>query len=125
MYVYDEDKPSVQPQPHGALLAQQRAGRMCMDPGLRFGVPGESTDHAQVTSRVVAELAEMGLIDGPDAVRSVTFAPEATRSSVSTGPPRSGPAPGAPGRAYAEHKYLNAQRLHEWRKCVRLATKSG
>ena len=67
IYVYDEDKPSVQPQPHGALLAQQRAGRLCVDPGrgLRLGVPGESTDHAQVTSRVVAELAEMGSSTGP------------------------------------------------------------
>ncbi len=57
---------------------QQRAGRLFVDPGrgLRLGVPGESTDHAQVQSRVVAETRGDGLIDGPDAIWSVTFAPE-------------------------------------------------
>jgi protoporphyrinogen oxidase len=80
MYVYDEDKLSVRISitenfsPNNAPRGKS---------GIQVEVYGSEyrpvpTDHTAVRSRVVAELVEMGLVDGPDAVEStqVTFVPQ-------------------------------------------------
>jgi protoporphyrinogen oxidase len=80
MYVYDEDKLSVRISitenfsPNNAPSGKS---------GIQVEVYGSEyrpvpTDHTAVRSQVVAELVEMGLVDGPDAVEStqVTFVPQ-------------------------------------------------